>query len=744
MEINRYLLCGFVSLFLTGSLTAQIQAVEEVPDSIGSSYDLGELVVTAQKNVVKSDGATLTYDIAEDSSSKGQTLLDVLKKVPMVTVDAQDNIYVKGSNKYRIYVNGREDQMLESNAATIFKSMPADAVSKIELITEPGAKYDAEGSGGIINLITEQKQKRDGYSGSVGLIATNRQYGANLFGSVKINKFNADANASYADNNGLYQINNTRATTINSDSDLFRRQETCNNQKVSFRFANAALNMSWEPSANDLFSWGGSFMWLDADIKKMTTSNALYSASNDLQYSFVQRYSGGLLNKGATANASWRHTFGERGGRLIAAYAFNFGKNGLYIFGHLIDSTGDNIMPDESNTVTDQYTREHTAQIDYSSTFGSENHLLETGAKGIFRRNSALNSSSYVYGDILVADDESNINTWQYQDVYALYASYTGTFGAWSIKGGVRYEHTYMGLDFQGYSERNFRRNLDDIVPNAAVTYSFGPAHNLRLAYQMRISRPTLSQLNPFRLELMHTQVQYGNPDLHSERNNNISLTYSNYGRILGGYIGATYSQSDDAIEQYTYRRDNVEYSTYGNLGKRSSVSIDGFLNYNISSVMTISVNGSVNYTDISAPTEGLHNSGWGGNYGANWSYSGPWDLKFSAFGGQSFRMINLNGYWSGWYYYGIGIKRDFLRDNKLTVGINATNFLQDTITSRGVTFGPGWRQNSSYTHHAWNIGISLTWNFGKLNERAKSSGLDISNNDTSNSGGRNSGAINL
>lgn len=112
------------------------------------SETLGEVVVTGQRRLVDSDGATLTYNVEEDPSATTSSTLDMLRKVPMVSVDAQENIKVKGQSNFKIYLNGKEDPMLSGDPKTILKSMPAASIKKIEVITEPGAKYDAEGTGG--------------------------------------------------------------------------------------------------------------------------------------------------------------------------------------------------------------------------------------------------------------------------------------------------------------------------------------------------------------------------------------------------------------------------------------------------------------------------------------------------------------------------------------------------------------------------------------------------------------------
>ena len=142
-----------------GALAQTTAPLDTVPET---TTDLEDFVIVASKPVVQSDGAKLTYNMEEDPSSKGNTLMDALKKVPMLSVDGEDNIRLNGQSSFKIYVNGKEDPSLTANYKNVFKAMPSEAVVKVEVITEPGAKYDAEGPAGIINLLTLTKTTTDG------------------------------------------------------------------------------------------------------------------------------------------------------------------------------------------------------------------------------------------------------------------------------------------------------------------------------------------------------------------------------------------------------------------------------------------------------------------------------------------------------------------------------------------------------------------------------------------------------
>lgn len=704
--------------------------------------DLEEIVIVAQKEIVKSDGAKLTYDMDADDSSKGQSLLEALRKVPTVTVDGQDNIFIKGSSDFKIYVNGKEDPMLTSNASTMLKAMPAESVSKIEVITDPGAKYDAEGVGGVLNLITERKQRKDGYAGSVTLSGGARDFSGSAFGKMKINNFSADASVQYMNNMLQKSTNISESNLVNPDSEDFYWQLNRQRQRMGLDYIGANLNMAWEPTDCDIVSWGGDMRLMKGDKLNFNSLTQMFTRTGNLKYSFTQLASGFIHNYGASGNVGYRHNFNERGSSLMLGYRFNYGKTALNLDYENTDIYNYFGLSAFENNATEEYEREHTATMDWELHL-AENHFLETGAKGIFRRNSAAGErrEGDEPGEMIIVPMSETLSS-QIQDIYAAYVSYTGTFGNWNIRTGLRYEHTYMGMDFRLGDLKDFRRHLNDIVPNGSVTYSFGPASNLRLSYQMRISRPGINMLNPYRLQILQTFVQIGNPNLSSEKFNSLNLSYSNYGRVFGGNIGIDLSQSSNTIEQYSYVEDGITYYTHANLGHNRKAAINGYFNWNITSRMSASVNGELRYTNIKSGYDDLKNHGWTVNYGINYSYTGPADIRYSAYGGQSTKNYTLQGSRGGWYYYGIGISKGFLPDNQLNLSLNANNFLTKYTDFKnnsyiGSNHLTGWSKNRS-----WSVSLSVTWRFGKLQERTKTAGVNLENNDKKASSGQ--GAISM
>ena len=726
---------------------AALQTEETDTLNLPGYHELQELVIEAERPVLQSDGATTTYNVEEDPSAESSTAMDILRKVPMVSVDGEGNIRLNGQSNFKMQVDGMENPMLQQYASQILNAMPASMIVKIEVITEPGAKQDAEGSAGIINFITQKKQNSDGYSGNIGMSVSNRSFGPSLYGIVKKNKVTVSANFNYQGSVMPQRgENHSVIDYLTGDSGSL---ETNTSQKTRFNFIGGNLNLSWEPNEKNLFTLGANVNNVHIGLNDILSETSMFGNTGTPLWGFSQDGSGKMNILSLSANASYRHNFAPEGNYLVFSYLFNFGDNDIRY--HLLMNSVDNYLASDpfENRLSNSYNRGHTVQIDYANNFKSEHHLMEVGAKGIFRRNNAL-SKNYIGKNQDSPQFLSNIdNIRQPQDIYAGYGSYTGKFGQLTALAGIRYEHTRMGITDLEDPKQSFTTYLNDWVPNAALTWQFDGMTNLRAAYQMRISRPSLDQVNPFELALNPFEVRTGNPDLKSERSHKITLSYTNFGRVFGGNIGLEYTLVNNAISGYTYMRtvgnNNVLYTSYANIGKTNTAALTGFLNWSIIQHMNLSINGRLEYTTLKAPALGYSNHGWGGNIGGAWNYTAAKVNKFTAFGGWFARRLNVQGYNSSYYYYGVGASRDFLADRSLTIGINAINFLQKTISySNYARTDETISKFNGKNLDAWNLGLSITWKFGSLQSKVKDTGVEVKNDDISTSSNKGEGSSGL
>ncbi|MDE5888359.1 MAG: outer membrane beta-barrel family protein [Muribaculaceae bacterium] len=731
----KTLLTSSLLLAAASAFAQSAVPVDTVPDT---TVDLDDFVIIADKPVVQTDGAKLTYNMEEDPSSKGNTLMEALKKVPMISVDGEDNIRLNGQSSFKIYVNGKEDPSLTTNYKNVFKAMPSEAVAKVEVITEPGAKYDAEGTAGIINIIAITKNTTDGYSGTVSASFSKQQASGSLYGRIRKGNLALSANVDYADNSAFSQKNKGELIMENIANQeaptVINRQQ----QNVSFRYAGGGVHLSYDLTPNDLLTADATVYavkgWLN-EGSFMSTSNI----KNGSLISFLKRRTNGhLANTGVNAGAAWQHQFNEAGQKLIVSYLYNYGYNKLDIsFTKEEDFGGIPYSPFERNSMTDKQ-HEHTAQVDYINPFGGDRHTLEAGAKTVWRRNNALSTQYFGDSNMSYVENPDNYSDLtQKQDIYAVYVSYSGQFGNFKTTAGVRYEHTQMGIDYHSGSYSDFLKRLNDVVPNAALTYNFTPSSNLRLAYQMRIRRPSLNSVNPFVMNYSPNEVSQGNPDLTSERANKISLKYSNFGSVLGGNIGVEYSVKSNAITSYTYMDGDVLYHTYANIGKEQYFAVSGYLSWSIIPGMQFSVNGRLQKDWYESKSLDCSNSGWSLNYGANLNYKLPAEIKLNLYGGQKTRSYELQGYNNGWYYYGLGLSRDFLKNKSLTVTLSANDFLQSESHYRSVSIADSVRSSNKWTNYNWNVGLSVSWNFGSLKSDVKRTSTRITNDDKAETGGK-------
>lgn len=705
-----------------------------------SNADLQEVVITGVRKLVESDGATLSYNVQEDPESATNSVLEMLRKVPMVTVDAEDNIKVNGSSNFKLLMNGKEDPMLAGDPQIVLKSMPAASIKKIEVITEPGAKYEAEGVGGVLNIITETGSRIDGYFANLSARYSSRNAGVSAYARTKIKNVTLNANVDYNNGRILQPHAYSERSVENLTDDSRRWQLTDSKMKSGWDYTGARFNMSWEPDTLNLFTVGANIGDNGYGINSIQSIRMLNS---DLEkvWSLGRDNDSDGKNFSTGVKASYQHTFGKQGRHLIISYNYGYGNNSNDAVTNSYDIVNYPLDYIYRKQESKGHSNDHVMQIDYSNPF-SEKHLFEAGSKGNFQRNTSEDLPFYGNSENdLHLNEIERMKLTQFKDIFALYTSYTGNYGKWNVKAGLRWEYTHMGIDYKVAGYDNFVSILNDLVPNGAVSYKFADAANLRLAYQMRISRPGVWNLNPFRNTMTEEQVQYGNPDLKSGKSHNISLAYSNYGGIFGGTVKFNYRQVDNGVIDIIFMRDNILNSTYANVGKERGYTLEANLTMQAIRNLTVSLWARGGYEIYKAHSELLDQKAegwtWGGNLNADYRF--PNKYRLSVFGGVWSPWIDLQSKGKTQYYYGLSASKSFLKDDALTISVFGNNFIPPT-------FKGGWTQvsetaviKSNSTLKRWSAGIGVTFRFGGLKTDVKQTDADVES-DSSGSGAGNKG----
>lgn len=707
------------------------------------AQQLEGVTVVAQKPLVKMTTDKTTYDVQSDVDSKSQTVLDMLRKVPMVTVDGQDNIQVKGSSSFKVYVDGKPSIMFSSNPSQIFKSMPASAVKSIEVETNPGAKYDAEGTGGILNIVMADaqngdKQSMNGYNGSIRASIYNHNWNGSVFVSGQQGKLTYSANVftsqtfpmstrvsfdrttnqqSGGYDMSYYQESKSRTPFAMGHLSLGYAIDSMQQIDATVGMTRFALKNNGHPTTT--FS-GGTFGdgFSYSNLFDMKQRNFSIDASLDYQR---------FLNKAKTSS-------------ITLTYLFNNSPNH-----NSTRTTYDSLsVPGMAQamplSLVDMYSdvhargTEHIGQIDYVTPLGSEKHTLSAGAKFTARTN---HSDSRYYNIVDGSDVYNSDNSSEYRnnvDILAGYAEYSGTFGIFSTRLGARYEQTWERVKFEHGAGDNFHRNYGNFVPTASFTWSLAAATNIGLSYSMRIVRPGISYLNPYVDRSNPTMLTYGNPDLDVEKSHNINLVFNHFSSKF--VINATLSQNfcNNQIYQYSFMDGAILNQTYGNIVKNRYTSGDIFASWSPTTKTRLMGNFSLGYTDTRSDRLAYSNSGWSASGFINFQQTLWWDLKWSIGAFAKTKDVSLQGLGGEMNMMYTTLAKDIIKD-KLNVSLMFVTPFSNRLHINNETFNDDFNQRMRIGVDMRSIGLTVTWNFGNtkrmFQQRQSKASSDFSEHQT-------------
>lgn len=692
--------------------------------------------VVAQKLLVKAEIDRLSYNVEDDPDAQTNTTLEMLRKVPLVTVDGEDNIQVNGSGSFKVYVNGKPNTLMSNNPKEVLRSMPASVIKRIEVITDPGAKYDAEGVGGILNIVTADTRMQ-GYNATLGVQARNTGAGGNAYVTAQAGKFTVSANYSYNYHSTPTVYNTTEREDFTSEEFRHLYQDGTSKSDGSFQFG--SLEASYEVDTLNLISLSATLF----DGKFSSDENTLIRMNRSDQ---TQRYGYNMLAEAKNnwmnlnLNLDYQHTFRKPGELLTLSYKLNTSPNGKTSDTRYEDLEDVPYALRRQSYDNDAHTAEHTAQVDYVLPV-NEMHSLDAGMKYIYRLNSS-DSRSLTENDEGVMVENSLLSS-QYdqgQNILAAYADYQLKWKRMGLRAGVRYEHTFMNVEYALQPERNFQAGFNDWVPSMNLSYMLNPTSSLRLNYNMRINRPGIWYLNPFRDTSNPNSVSYGNPDLDTEKAHITGLAYSYFSAQFSVNANLSYRYVGNGIESYSFMKDGVQETTYGNVCKTHQTTLSVWANWNPGSKTRLSVNLSGDHSVMRSEELAADNRGFSGNLFLNAQQTLPWELRLSLFGGGSTPRVSLQGTGASYYFYGLNLSRSFLKEKRLNVSLYANNFFKKYQITTSETVTESFRTLNKSKYSAMNFGCSISWRFGDLKAQVKKTERSIQNDDVK-SGGNNTGA---
>ena len=696
-----------------------------------SSSQLKEVSVTAVKPIMKQEVDRIGYSVQNDPESKSLTVLDMMRKVPMLSVDGNNNIKLRGQDNYKILINGKESALMARNPSDVLKAMPASNIEKIEVITTPPAKYDAEGLAGIINIITK-KNADQGYNGNISA-RYNSVWGpgVNFNATVKQGKFGLNGYIGYNRRNNIttpFENSTTffDAATGGTTSSLLQNGSRANGGHNTY----GSAELSYEADSLNLLT--GSYNFYNGkNLQNFDQVTAQLNGAMQPTLSYRQVNSGEGTYNGADAAINYQLGFKRSKEQLLTlSYKYsNFGNKQFTdaMFNALVGNPQNNYRQYNNSG-----SREHTLQADYAHPY--KKLSIEGGGKAILRNNySNFYSDNFNPALNAYSRNSQQDNNFDYkQNVLSLYNTYALKLEKWSFKGGLRVEHTGVDANFASAGNTAIHQDYNNLIPSVSVQRSF-KSSSLTAGFTQRIQRPGIWQLNPFVDSSNVKYISQGNPNLRPATTNNVELNYSNFAKGSIN-LSVNYSITNRTVQSVTtILPDAVSYTTYLNAGKRRALGFDANTNYPVTKKLNVNLTAELMRVWVTGTYNGafISNSGYQGHVFSYTSYKFKEGLRAGLNMNFDSRYVLLQGVDNYYVGYGLSGSKDILK-GKASIDISANNFFSKYNNIDFFTRTPDfYTVNRNYNPYR-NFFIGFTYKFGKLNSEIRKNKKGIQNDDVS------------
>ena len=511
----------------TQPVTLRTAATDAGTIRLRQGVDIDQVTVTIQKPLVTADAEKTTYSVEDDPQAASSTLEEILRKVPQLTIDAEGNVKLNGQSDFKVLVNGRSSAMFK-NFKDVIRSMPASQIKKIEVITEPSMKYDAEGAGGIINIITARKEF-DGYNGSLNYntgLDTRQQYGGASL-SVQKGKFAASVQAFFFQMNRRNRpyTSESRRENFASEQQRYHTSESTGYGKGHNEYV--TLNLSYQPDTLNLVTLEGS-LWTGAWKNSSDTRIRMSDAAETPTVAYDTHDYDNYPYTGFQVGANYERRFRKPEHTLTVSDMVEIDPDKGY---NLV--TYDGMLNYPSSQLYKRHTSRsftNTFQLDYYNPL-AEHHYVEAGSKYIYRINKGYQNEIPWIDP--VGFDPTNMTKYddlrQRQQIFSLYFGYGLKFSKVSARAGVRMERTWNHADADNSREGiyDYGNRLLNFIPYLSFTYKPRDGHNLSLSYTERLRRPSISMLSTYLDDSDPYNTSQGNPDLEASTTHTLSLKYN-------------------------------------------------------------------------------------------------------------------------------------------------------------------------------------------------------------------------
>ena len=686
-----------------------------------SAVSLEEVTVQGQRSLIEEKVDRTIYNAENDKTTAGGDASDVLRRVPMLTVDLDGNVSMRGSSNILVLIDNKQSAIVANNIADALKQIPAEEIKSVEVITSPSAKYDAEGTGGVINIVTK-KNKLQGASLNINTSAGLRGSNLGLNAALKKGKMGFSLGGFGRMGYNILGSFENEQTLLSQDAPatrILQGADTRNNMMFG------RYNFGWDYEINKLnfmttsVSFGLRNMRMEQDdlytetyVEDILVNELLRDVKTD------------NLSNNVDVSYNYTKSFEKKGKEISFSGLYSRSNRTNDFVNSLYNDSFDQIISRIKND-NNNLNEEFTVQVDYVTPLGSKDEqIIEYGAKNILRKAT----SDFAYfradgadGDYVEDEDVDLSNQFNYnQNVTAGYLSYTlGFLEHYTLKTGIRYEYTNIDAEFLSSDLPADIPSYGTVVPNMNFGRKLANGNMLKAAYNRRIQRPSLNYLNPNIEAANPQQITQGNPLLDPEMTDNYELSYSTF--IKGTSLNFTsYLRNTTGSIQpvRTIQDDDVIFTTYENIGNERAYGLGIFSNVNISGKFSLngSIDGYFSQLDngLSDPQLRAQNEGFvisGRLFG---NYTLPRDWQIQAFSFYRGRRVQLQGSAGGFGIYSLSLNKQFA-EKRGSIGFGAENFFTPEFKMRNELVTSTITQKSVTGMRFMNFKINFSYRIGKL-----------------------------
>ncbi len=695
-----------------------------------SESALKDVVVTSQQKLIDNRIDKIVFNAERDLTSQGGVATDILKKVPQVSVDADGNVELAGASGIRFLINGKPSSAFGSSVADVLQSIPASQVKSIEVITNPGAKYDAQGLGGIINIILKQSKVK-GINGNISLSAGTRMENGSFNFTVRHGNFGLNAFVSV-------NARLTAATPTVSDRnsiDTAAKQNVLFHQDGSNRFnrygLQSGIGFDWTVKKNNSFSGNINYNRFGNNsngiINQEQVTTPFGSGNIISDIASLNNLNNRFSFHSVEASLNYKRTFAKEDQSLEIGVNTSPGNNSIR------GGNFQTMLPQDSvyygiNNHNAGKENETQIQVDYTQPFAKD---VQFGAGGKITFNDITSNSNvyslqpdskqYLYDSLI-----SNYLSY-HQKVYAVYAEISMPVGKlFNAKIGSRYERTEINSFYSNAQQQVKNPGYNTLVPSIYFSRKITDDQTVKISYSKRIERPDYGDLNPFINTTDPKNISAGNPYLLPEIGNRYELSYNRDFGSSGSFMAtAFYRENNHDIQPYTSfypslvigdsLYTNVSVSTRENIGKEENIGVNLFGDLHPTQKLSIRANlfffhrHIINGIDL-----GRSPSSFNYRTNMNISYQFSSTLSGEFFGNFNSARNELQGRYPSFTSYTIAARKQFW-NKKGSLALTATNLFNEYVSQPTVLYGTNFTTNSLRKIPFRSIGLNFTWKFGKL-----------------------------